>query len=786
MSGNTLRKYNIHLNNVCPDETATLYPRLKGLAETHHLVDVYLNQQYLKQIDISYTLAKTVECDLPGIMQNGDNTLMLKLSGSASSIGFDWYELEFLKNLHAVDDFLTFSLSGHEEIIQYEISGFDSSEVMVFHITDPFSVMELGGVHLDSSGKTIAFVDSVGLEDERHYIALSTQKFQQPASISPVRTDLRFNLLNSGNEADYVIITHESLLGADIERLAAHRQNPLHWSHPGIPKVKVVTTFEIYDQFSHGLVDPVAIRNFLKYAFENWKRAPSYVLLVGDATFDFKDNFGLGLPLLVPSYESGYKVSDDWFVNLTNDRKMDMLVGRLPVKSTEKLAVVVDKIIHYDTSPPPGRWRSVITILADDSYRKQYFYAEDQVFIQDSETLATSAETHDFDLVKIYLQRYAWNRVFDKPQAKADFISTLNKGTLYINFLGHANWNMFAHENLFRTPVDMAAVQNDERLPLFFGGTCEMALLDDPRLVSSGEYLQLHPQGGTIACIGSARWTMHLATFAVNEDFYRRLFCDSTRGTISIGQTLLEAKITAGFPDQTEVMFLLGNPAQCLAIPQYSIALTVLPDSISLIKRVIVKGEVQNTGKRISEFKGKCSMRLYDSAVDIPSLGFRYRWPGKMLYEGVAEVNKGLFETDFFVTEDTCAGGQLGRVVACAWQENSSSGSILHSVGSVDSLYVLTDSLSQEVDRDTIGAKVSVFMAGMEVLSGESHTGFTIPMLLEGRIVDQVSGIFQHPLSPYTMTLKVDGEPLTGFDPNQHFRFEDDSRTSGRFIYKIE
>ncbi|NIA28886.1 MAG: type IX secretion system sortase PorU [Actinobacteria bacterium] len=786
LSGSAMRRYPVYLNDVIADKAGKLLLRLKGLGENHHLLDIYLNGQFLKNVDISYTLGKTVECDLDEILQKGKNTLMLRLQGDQSSVGFDWYELTFWQHLTAVDSSLTFSSSARNGKLQYEIDGFNSDDVMIYDISDPFSVTQMAGVTVDTSTMAVTFVDSVISDDERYYIALIPQKYQRPASILPVAAGHRFNLLSTDNEADYLIITHESLLGPEIDRLAAHRQNPSYWPHHGIPKVQMITTSDIYDQFSNGLVDPVAIRNFFKYAFENWNRAPGYVLLVGDATFDYKDNLNLGLPLLVPSYENNIKVSDDWFVNLTNDRKMDMIIGRLPVKSTEELAVVVEKIINYDTSLPSGRWRSVITLLADDSYRKQDFFPEDMVFLRDTEKLANLKATQDFDLRKIYLNHYSWNRVFDKPLAKADFISTINQGTLYINFLGHANWNMFAHENLFRTPIDLAKVQNGSRLPLFFAGTCEMALLDDPRIVSSGEYLLLHPQGGAISCIGSARWTMHAASFRVNEEFYQRLFADSTRAALSIGQTLLEAKTMGGFPDQTEIMFLLGDPAQRLAIPKSSIALQVHPDSIALTKRVTIKGEVQTNGNRITDFDGICSIRLYDSAVNMQFGDIQYKWPGKLLYKGVAKVKQGFFESDFFTTADTSAGGQFGRVAACAWQENIGGNSISSFVGSVDSLYVQTDSLIRGAHRDSIGPNVSISIAGMEVTSGESDITVTTPFSLEGRIVDQASGIFQPFSSVYSMTLKIDGETLPGFEPNQFFHFEDNNKSTGRFSYKIE
>ncbi len=786
LSGSTVRRYPITINDVVPDQAENLVLRLKGLGEDHHLIDLYLNGQLLKNVDISYTLAKTVECNFSGILHNDENTLMLRLNGDQSSVGFDWYELSYWRRLVAINNSLVFSSSGHNGELKYEIKGFNSDEVMIYDISNPFSVVQIAGATVDTAAMTATFIDTVTSDSDRQYIILSPQQYQKPISIVPVPTEHRYNLISDGNEADYLIIIHESLLGPEIERLAAHRRNPLYWPHQDIPNVQVITTSEIYDQFSNGLVDPVAIRNFLKYALEHWNRAPGYVLLVGDATFDYKDNLNLGLPLLVPSYENDIKVSDDWFVNLTNDRKMDMIIGRLPVKSTGELAAMVDKIINYDATPPAGRWRSVVTLLSDDSYRKQDFFPEDIVFLRDTEKLASSKETRDFDLSKIYLNQYAWNRVFDKPKAKADFISTINQGTLYINFLGHANWNMFAHENLFRTPIDLEEIHNGGRLPLFFAGTCEMALLDDPRIVSSGEYLVLDPQGGAISCIGSARWTIHSASFRVNEEFYKRLFVDSTRASLSIGQTLLEAKTIGGFPDQTEIMFLLGDPAQRLAVPKRSIVLQVHPDSIALTKRVTVKGEVQNAGKRIADFNGTCSFRLYDSAVNLHFDNLSYQWPGKLLYEGIGKVSHGLFESNFFVTADTTAGGMFGRVTACAWQENVKGNLILHSIGSADSIYVQTDSLSTNALRDSVGPTVSVSVAGIEVTSGESGITVSTPISLEGSVVDQSSGIFASLSSQYSMVLKVDDEKLPGFDLNHFFHFEDDSKNTGRFSYKIQ
>ena len=56
-----------------------------------------------------------------------------------------------------------------------------------------------------------------------------------------------------------------------------------------------VAVEDAYDEFGHGEAHPEAIRDFLEHAFHGWARAPRYVLLLGDASFDFKDHMRTGL-----------------------------------------------------------------------------------------------------------------------------------------------------------------------------------------------------------------------------------------------------------------------------------------------------------------------------------------------------------------------------------------------------------------------------------------------------------------------------------------------------------
>ncbi len=88
---------------------------------------------------------------------------------------------------------------------------------------------------------------------------------------------------------------------------------------------------------------------------------PKYLLLFGDASYDYKDRIQNNTNF-VPAWESSESlnmtssyVTDDYFVMLDKDEgagasgNLDMGVGRLPVSSLIQAQNAVDKIIHYAT-----------------------------------------------------------------------------------------------------------------------------------------------------------------------------------------------------------------------------------------------------------------------------------------------------------------------------------------------------------------------------------------------------------------------------------------------------
>jgi hypothetical protein len=785
-NGTMSREFPIQISNLVENDSSRLKIRVQGVTEYHHQLSFFLNDQFLKKIDLPYTLVKKVELDTKDILVDGENVLRIFLYSQGnpkSEFYFDWYELESWRHLKADNDELHFSSSGNQGVLEYHLSGFTSSNINLFDTSSPFDAVKIEKTIVDSS-HVFSFQDSVSSISEQNYLAVSTDQYKKVPQILPAQAP-HSNLRLTTNAADYVIITHESLNNNALERLASHRRDKRYWPHESDPIIKIVTTEEIYNEFSWGLFDPAAIRNFLKYAYENWRVAPSYVLLVGDACYDPKKNTSGSPTTLLPTFEDQLRATDDWYVCLDGDRKMDMLIGRLPVTDGEELQVVVDKIIQYDTLPQMGPWKNTVLLVADDNYGPSFKY-DDFVFGRDTEMLANDSISASFDIKKLYLYQYQRDQFGKKPQMNNDLIQSINQGASYINFLGHGNHEVLTHESIFYTPQDISYLTNGKRLPLFFAGTCAVGQFDYDLKKSMAEELLLHPNGGCISVIAASRWTVHQMTFIINQEFYSRILRQSEAQSMTIGQALVAAKLQSRYPDHRELLILFGDPAQKLNIPQHSINFAASPDSLSLTKNVQINGVVEKDKKLMSNFSGSLFVKLYDSFFKRYATGYSYLAPGRVLFADTLTVDDGIINSNFFLHADTTAGGKQGRFVAYAWQKENNPGFIPgDAAGFLNSQYIISDTLTAETHIDSLAPRVEVDISGLSVFPSENIAvppSFTINFYTS----DENSGINVGRKHGYEITIQLDDGPEDIYDVTSDFIFEQGSKKSGSVAYQFE
>lgn len=187
---------------------------------------------------------------------------------------------------------------------------------------------------------------STRLPQPPQFLVSTLAAAHQPAAIS-TRHQSQWATPASG--ADFVIILADKLWEPALQPLIETRLAE------GI-KTAVLTIDEIYDSFGSGAPHPQAIQAFLQHAHAAWPLPrPRYLLLIGDASIDFRADAHEPLPagvpsLLVPASFGGETLSDSLLGDIDGDGQTDLAIGRWPVRSKLQLTLLVEKSLTMETA----------------------------------------------------------------------------------------------------------------------------------------------------------------------------------------------------------------------------------------------------------------------------------------------------------------------------------------------------------------------------------------------------------------------------------------------------
>ena len=572
-------------------------------------------------------------------------------------VKIDWFELEYRRRPRAEGGQLLIPATG--SAAAWRAAGFTEAP-RVFAVEDG-GLREVRGVEYSPADGSAAFADSAG-PSARYALA-------EPGSIRrPLAVERRepYRLLDRFAGAGYIVIAHPAL-EAEARRLAAWRASDDRHGPPF--STGVVTTDEIYDAFSGGLLDPAALRNFLHHAFEETRPSPAFVVLFGDGNFDYRDNLGTGVGNWVPPYEDEGSTWDEWFVRVAGaDDLPDMAVGRIAVRTPEEAALVVDKLIAYDREPEPGPWRSRVLLAADDTYHADKPERVEPDFVIDAERLAAGLPP-DLDVDKLYLVDYPLEGRF-KPRAGRDFVESFSRGALLLTWVGHGNSQVLSHEHIFVVSRDLQDLGNGRRLPLVYGAASQLGIFDDPDRDSMPEALLKHREGGVIAMIAATRVGFHPSNMELALSFHERLLSSGREG-VPVGQALLEAKLRSNRnPTNSRRFSLFGDPGTRLALPRLKVELEAA-DTLRALEMARVRGRITRGGEPVPSFEGRVRLQVLDSSylrrrVE-QGVTLEYERPGNAIFRGIFPVASGGFSVDFLVPRDITYRGLTGRVSALAW-----------------------------------------------------------------------------------------------------------------------
>lgn len=725
------------------------------------------------------------------LYQNGLNQVDLTLSPDGSSKpGFDYLDITYRRSLTPESNriqFVTENVNGVAEIAL--VDNFSGTPI-VFDLTDPANPVRITG-GLRSSG-LFTFRSDLSVADWNHFLVTELAQAYSPAMIESIQI---IDLRSVARQVDMFIVTSNQFAGA-LDEYVQYRESDSM-------SIMVVTVEDIMDNFGFGLYDPAAIRDFFKYAYENYTApAPAIALMVGDANHDFLDVMNTGVPNIVPAFihyrpSIDISYSDDNFVyfdkygildsdtSLTRigDGGVDMLIARWPITSVSELDRIVDRIKQYESPANFGFWRSRITLVADDEYGGDF--NNETFHTTDSEKLDTLYIPRAYNRDKIYLIEYP--RVgSDKPAVNDAIVNSFNRGSLIVNYVGHGNPDVWAHEHVFRRGSDIPRLDNYDMLPLVFAASCAIAFFDDPKREGMAEDFLVMPGGGAIGVISPTR----LVYAGDNAQFNRAVFdILFNEPELTLCEAMFSAKLrrqylndTTMYPVRNDRAYaFFGDPLLNLGVPGLGVVFDEQPDTLVALSRHHVAGHLVDRDGQPVNVDGELFVNLYDSdrsmtyyLTSSPGVKVDYTMPGPTLFRGRASVSQGEFAFDFVTPLDVGFGGQRAKLSAYSIHESSDG------IGATGPL-VISDQVT--VSSDTTGPAVEFsFSSHANFISGD-RIGSNERLEL---ILSDSSGINLAGGLGHGIVLEVDSDPSATVVLNDLFEYDTDDFTTGKIAYSLE
>ena len=544
------------------------------------------------------------------------------------------------------------------------------SNTRIWDITDPLSPVEQEMV---PAGQNISFRNDCS--SLREYISFADSRYLVPVMLGKIPNQN----LHRPAAARFLIIAYKTLT-AEAERLGQFHRLQDNLSY------LVADPEQIYNEFSSGSPDPSALRDYVKMFYDragsDTLQRPRYLLLFGDASFDYKNRI-LGNTNLVPAFESPFSLdplttytSDD-FYGLLDDMDdinsftpvsyLDIGIGRIPASVPAEAKAYVDKLTGYVNSF--GNWRNQLTFVADD---------EDQnIHLADAETISGTAASAvpAFNIGKIYhdaFKQESGSGGSRYPKVNEAINRRIFSGNLVWNYNGHGGSSRLAQEDILDGDM-VNSWTNSAKLPLFITATCDFAPFDNPLVSSIGENILLRPRTGGIALMTTTRLVFAFSNRIINNNYIATAFQRDAAGKyLSLGTAVKQTK-NFTYQNSTDVLnnrkfTLLGDPALTIGFPEFSIktsAVNGIPvgtitDTLKSLNRYTITGVVMDlNGLVLQDFNGTIYPSVFDKeqlvstlANDPGSLATTFRLQQKLIFNGQAKVQNGKFSFTFIVPKD--------------------------------------------------------------------------------------------------------------------------------------
>jgi hypothetical protein len=744
-----------------------------------------------------------------------DLEMTLTNPGGDPRAALEWLRVFYPMRLTASNNYLRFfTPPGQTGTFEFVLEGFTEMP-QVWDITEPGRILRLA-VRSVVGGYQVR-VAAMDPERPRELVAF-TPAAVRTLNAASVRRIVNQNLHGIDQYPDLAIVTADTFR-VYAEELAEHRRRE------GL-RVVVATVEQIYNEFSGGVPDMRAVRDYLKFLYD---RAPSaqqllrYALLFGDGHFNYR---GLWRQPTLRNWVFPYQTvdsyhpinsytSDDYFGLLDDNEglwldfgagaysaeRLDLGIGRLPVQTPEEARQVLDKIFRYENPETFGAWRLRYTVVADDGPTGVAAQQNDlDLHVQNIDVVAEELKRRfpGVDVQKIYALSYprVFMGIWRIPDARQDILRALEEGTLVINYSGHGSSDVLAQEEIF-TKDDAAALTNRDRLAIFITATCSWGRWDMTETQSGGEVLLLNPNGGAVAVFSTVRLVYtspdtSVLNVGLNRMLNQYLFTPEADGQMPrLGDALRRTKNTrAGLQNNNRRFNLLGDPTLRVGFPYQRVVVETIngqpprseqPVPVRALERVTVSGYVQHaTGTIDPAFTGMATLTVFDAERQKPLPYWRYMPTPyylvreDLIWRGQVDVRNGRFEATFVVPKDILYSNQQGRLSIYAQSLTA------HAAGFTEDFVV--GGTATNIPDDQEGPEIQLYLNDTTFVSG----GLVPPnpkllvFLYDASGINTVGAGLGHEL-----LLIIDGNEARAQNLSRAFRSEPNSYQRGRVEWTL-
>lgn len=723
----------------------------------------------------------------------------------------DYISIEAIRSLNFSDNQFRFknsvvaSVSG---IGQYNMT--NTSQVSeIWDVTDIYNVSN----YLNTDGSSsLSFTSTLG--SLKTFVAVTPLDYFEPKIDSKTtinNQDIKGSIFQNSQgefeDVDYIIVAPNNMMN-DAERLAQINRGQYNLN------VKVLGLDEIYNEFSTGNQDIGAIRNLVKYIYDNASTPENrikYVCLFGDGSFDYKDRIPNNTNI-VPSWHSYNSfnltssfISDDFYGMMdanegtmsTNDR-LDIAVGRILADTPQRAKEMVDKIESYYVKEAFGSWRNNFVVISDDVDKDWEGLLQQTT---DNVGNLVTQEKPFMNVVKIHSDAFQQESSAggDRyPEVTNAIVNAVDNGALVVNYFGHGGEEGLAQERILLKP-DVIGFRNFCKLNCFVTVTCEFTKFDNPFRETAGEFTYWNKQAGAIGLISTTRQVFVNFGITFNNTLGQYLFSYSDNDTYEDYEypSMAEAlRLTKNDPvisgnSQRRLVFFIGDPAMKLAFPEPNVRLTEIndvpitqaTDTLKALSYVKLAGEVVDvSGNLMTNYNGTLSTTIYDKSIDRQTLAndgthqngqvvrLDFETLGEIIFRGQASVKDGQFEFDFVVPKDIGIPVGFGKV-----SFYSKNAALLQDQAGASVNIVRIGGLNENAEADNIGPVITLYMNDENFVSGgitnESPT--LLAKMEDANGINTASGI------GHDIVAIIDGDEKNPVVLNDYYQTEVDDYQKG-------